>query len=87
MYFENPKPKGKQTSKWHWVIQQGEIHEFLAYIKDNELKGKKKKHRIKLVEKYLKLKGLKAHLADEDTVLFKEWKNFCSLRDNWYNLN
>jgi hypothetical protein len=78
-YFE----KNKQGHiKWHWILKQNEIPQFLLYLEKNPLKGKKKKNRFYLLSKYFKLKNLKAHLAEHDSAEFKEWKKFCYA---WYN--
>ena len=79
-YFEKNK---ENKTKWHWVIKQNEIYIFLNYLKENPLKGTKKKRRIHLIPEYIRLKSIKAHLAKADSILFKEWKNFCI---KWYNL-
>jgi hypothetical protein len=80
LYYE--KNKENQT-KWHWIVQKNEIYEFLNDLKTNPLKGKKKKNRLHLLPEYIRLKTIKAHLVEENSILFKEWKNFCY---KWYNL-
>lgn len=67
--------------KWHWIIKQNEIPIFLEYIKKNPLRSMKKKHRYHLLTKYFKLKTFKAHLADPNSIEFKEWIKFCN---EWY---
>jgi hypothetical protein len=82
LYFEKNK---KNQIKWHWIIKQNEIYEFLNYLKQNPLKGKKKKTRFHLISEYIRLKSIKAHLAEhyEYSLLFNQWKKFCI---KWYNL-
>lgn len=88
LYFE----KGKCHSKWLWVLKQDEIHAFINGVllprlsergRPAGLRGRKKKNRCRLIQRYLDLKAIKAHLAQEDTEMFKEWKNFCY---KWYSL-
>lgn len=79
-YFEHNK---QNQTKWHWIIQKKEIYIFLEYLKKFPLKGLKKKRRFHLIPEYIRLKSIKAHLAPEESKLFKEWKNFCI---DWYNL-
>lgn len=74
--------KNKQGhEKWHWIIKQDEIPIFLEYIKNNPLRSMKKKHRYHLLPKYFKLKTIQAHIADENSIEFKEWIKFCN---EWY---
>ena len=84
-FYEKPNTsfEEKNYGKWHWIITQDEIYDFLNYIKLNPVRGKKKKRRLHLLPKYLKLKQMGAHLADENSIQFKEWKKFCYA---WYNI-
>jgi hypothetical protein len=79
-YFEENK---ESQTKWHWIVQKNDISKFLCYLKENPLRGKKKKMRFHKLFEYIKLKTMKAHLADEDSILFKEWVKFCY---EWYNV-
>ena len=75
---------GKVDTKWNWTIKKEEIHKFMEYLKENPLRGKKKKTRFHLLPKYFKLKEMGAHLAEKESKQFKEWINFSN---EWYNIN
>lgn len=75
---------GKVDTKWNWTIKKEEIHKFMEYLKENPLRGKKKKKRFHQLPKYFKLKEMGAHLAEKESKQFKEWINFCN---EWYNIN
>lgn len=79
-YYE--KNKEKQT-KWHWIIKKSEIYKFLNYLNENPIKGKKKKQRFHLLQEYIRLKEIEAHIAKKESILFKEWTKFCK---KWYNI-
>lgn len=79
-YYEENKEK---QVKWHWMIKKNEIYKFLNYLKENPIKGKKKKKRFHLLPEYIRLKSIEAHIAKKESILFKEWTNFCK---KWYNI-
>lgn len=71
----------KNKSWYVWEVKTREdILIFLDYVKKFPLKSAKKK-RVHLIEKYLQLKHMQAHLAPPDTQLTKTWFSFCQ---KWY---
>ncbi len=66
----------KNTSSFKWVVyRKSEIIALLDYFKINPLKSAKK-NRVFLINHYLNLRKLKAHLGSPNSILNKEWKNF-----------
>jgi ubiquinol-cytochrome c reductase cytochrome b subunit len=73
---------GKNAYKNHiYLIDLKNIPKFIEYTKKYPLRSSKKK-RIFLLRKYFELKYLKAYLANENSLLGKEWINFCY---KWYD--
>ena len=71
----------KISFKWI-VYNKSEIIKLLEYFKLNPCRSAKL-NRIKAVPKYYELRGLKAHLAGESTILGKAWKKFVLRWDKW----
>lgn len=63
-----------------YTISLNDIPEFIEYTKNYPLRSAKKK-RILLLKKYFKLKSLKSYLAEENTLNYKAWVEFCY---SWY---
>ena len=71
----------KISFKWI-VYTKSEIIKLLEYFKLNPCRSAKL-NRINAVPKYYELRGLKAHLAEESTILSKAWKKFLLRWDKW----
>lgn len=71
----------KISFKWI-VYTKSEIMKLLEYFKLNPCRSAKL-NRINAVPKYYELRGLKAHLAEESTILGKAWKKFLLRWDKW----
>jgi len=71
----------KISFKWI-VYTKSEIIKLLEYFKLNPCRSAKL-NRINAVPKYYELRGLKAHLAEESTILGKAWKKFLLRWDKW----
>jgi len=71
----------KISFKWI-VYTKSEIIKLLEYFKLNPCRSAKL-NRINAVPKYYELRGLKAHLAGESTILGKAWKKFLLRWDKW----
>ena len=66
-----------------WVVYtKSEIIKLLEYFKLNPCRSAKL-NRINAIPKYYELRGLKAHLAEESTILGKAWKKFLLRWDKW----
>ncbi len=84
---KNPSadPKHRHLNVHYRLYWRGfdEINLWKLYLR-NVKAGRSVKHRRTfLVYKYFELKAQKAHLAEEDSALWKRWRNFCRL---WYNI-
>lgn len=78
IYFSNTSGR---SFKWT-LNKKSEILTKLTYFKVcPSYTGKM--NRIRLIEDYFKLKEMKAHLATEDSVNGKLWKNFKNKWDKW----
>jgi LAGLIDADG endonuclease len=71
----------KISFKWI-VYTKSEIIKLLEYFKLNHCRSAKL-NRINAVTKYYELRGLKAHLAKESTILGKAWQKFLLRWDKW----
>jgi hypothetical protein len=71
----------KISFKWI-VYTKSEIIKLLEYFKLNPCRSAKL-NRINAVPKYSELRGLKAHLAEESTILGKAWKKFLLRWGKW----
>jgi hypothetical protein len=71
----------KISFKWI-VYTKSEIIKLLEYFKLNPCRSAKL-NRINAVPKYYELRGIKAHLAKEYTILGKAWKKFLLRWDKW----
>ena len=75
------KIEHKKKSWYVWEVKTPEdILAFLDYVQKFPLRSTKKQ-RFQLIEKYLQLKHMKAHLAPPETQLNKAWFSFCQ---KWY---
>ena len=73
----------KISFKWIVIVYtKSEIIKLLEYFKLNPCRSAKL-NRLNAVPKYYELKGLKAHLAIESTILCKAWKKFLLRWDKW----
>ena len=73
----------KISFKWIVIVYtKSEIIKLLEYFKLNPCRSAKL-NRLNAVPKYYELKGLKAHLAVESTILCKAWKKFLLRWDKW----
>ena len=64
-----------------YTINLNDIQHFMEYTKNYPLRSAKKK-RVLLLKKYFKLKSLKSYLAEENTLNYKAWVEFCY---TWYD--
>nr|WFS79751.1 hypothetical protein [Ulva prolifera]WFS79828.1 hypothetical protein [Ulva prolifera]WFS79905.1 hypothetical protein [Ulva prolifera] len=64
-----------------YTISLNNIPQFIEYTKKYPLRSSKKK-RLFMLKKYFKLKSLKSYLAEENTLNYKAWVDFCYL---WYD--
>jgi len=64
----------KETFKWV-VYKKSEIIKLLDYFKLCPSRSAKH-NRLKAIERYLELRDLKAHLASDNSILGKSWKEF-----------
>lgn len=65
-----------EKTSFKWVVfRKSEIIKLLEYFKLNPCKSAKF-NRIYAIPKYYELRDLKAHLAEESTILGKAWKKF-----------
>lgn len=64
-----------------YTISLNDIPQFIEYTKNYPLRSAKKK-RVLLLKKYFKLKSLKSYLAEENTLNYKAWVEFCYI---WYD--
>ena len=71
----------KISFKWI-VYTKSEIIKLLEYFKLNPCRSAKL-NRINAIPKYYELRDLKAHLAEESTILGKAWKKFLLRWDKW----
>jgi hypothetical protein len=71
----------KISFKWI-VYTKSEIIKLLDYFKLNPCRSAKL-NRINAIPKYYELRDLKAHLAEESTILGKAWKKFLLRWDKW----
>jgi len=71
----------KTSFKWI-VFKKSEISKLLEYFKLNPCRSAKL-NRINAITKYMDLRDLKAHLANESTILGKAWKKFLLRWDKW----
>jgi hypothetical protein len=66
-----------------WVVgKKSEIIKLLDYFKICPSRSAKHK-RLKAIKKYYELKDLKAHLANENSILSKAWKKFLLKWSKW----
>lgn len=75
----------KISFKWI-VYTKSEIIKLLEYFKLNPCRSAKL-NRINAIPKYHELRDLKAHLAEESTILGKAWKKFLLRWDKWEKIN
>nr|AYE93360.1 LAGLIDADG homing endonuclease [Termitomyces sp.] len=72
-----------EKTSFKWVVfRKSEIIKLLEYFKLNPCKSAKF-NRIYAIPKYYELRDLKAHLAEESTILGKAWKKFLLRWDKW----
>lgn len=64
-----------------YTIGLNNILQFIEYTKNYPLRSSKKK-RVFMLKNYFKLKSLKSYLAEENTLNYKAWIDFCY---NWYD--
>nr|AIT94633.1 putative LAGLIDADG homing endonuclease [Chlorosarcina brevispinosa] len=68
---------------YHWYFRSySDVFQFLQYLKKHPLRSAKK-NRLFLLNLYFSLKKRKAHLADYESIQFKNWKNFCK---KWFSI-
>ena len=73
----------REKTSFKWVVyRKSEIIKLLAYFKFNPCRSAKL-NRINAIPKYYELRDLKAHLAEESTILGKAWKKFLLRWDKW----
>lgn len=65
-----------EKTSFKWIVyRKSEISNLLDYFKLNPCRSAKL-NRINAIPKYLELRDLKAHLAEDSTILGKAWKKF-----------
>jgi hypothetical protein len=75
-----------EKTSFKWVVfRKSEISKLIEYFKLNPCRSAKL-NRINAIPKYYELRDLKAHLAEESTILGKAWKKFLLRWDKWENI-
>lgn len=84
---KNPSPDLKQRRpNLHYRLYWRSIQDvglWRGYLRKTKAGRSAKHRRLLLLERYFKLKSQGAHLAPENSVLWKGWRNFCH---SWYDI-